>query len=109
MLTRNRLPYFHQQYIAHTGYKAPVSDNAFYVTRLTAYQIQAFEAASDVVLISTRALKHMYDKRTAREYDLIITNLNIIMREPDVIVTNPNITVHLVLLKSLRTKTTFVP
>lgn len=89
MSLANRLAYFHQQYIANTAYKAVVSDNAFYVARLTTNQVNMLGASSAIVLISTRTLKHMYDKRTAREYDLIINQLYAIIQIPDMIVTNP--------------------
>lgn len=89
MSPANRLYYFHQLYIANTAHKAAVADNAFYVTRLTSIQMYTLKANSKVILISTRALKHMYDKRTAREYDLIIGQLYAIIQTPDMIVANP--------------------
>ncbi len=89
MSPTNRLYYFHQHYIANTAHKAAVTDNAFYVTQFTPNQMHVLGAHSEIILISTRALKHMYDKRTAREYDLIIKQLHTIMQTPDMIVTNP--------------------
>ena len=64
------------------------------------------------VHISTRTLKHLYDKRSAEEFDLIIDNLELIIENPDAcyrnrsgkrgnfcIVKNMNGTPHLVLIE----------
>ena len=40
------------------------------------------------VYITTRALKHVYDKRPAEEYDYIIRNLHTITKYPDFIYKN---------------------
>lgn len=38
--------------------------------------------------ITTRAIKHMYDKRPAREFDLILIYLPILLADPDLIFKN---------------------
>ena len=40
------------------------------------------------VFISTRVIKHLYDKRTAQEFDFLINNCHLIVKYPDSIYKN---------------------
>lgn len=48
----------------------------------------AISIPSDCVYLSTRVMKHAYDKRTARDYDLLIDNLVSLLESPDRIYKN---------------------
>jgi hypothetical protein len=45
---------------------------------------------SNRVYINTRTLKHIYDKRTAEEFDFLIDTVHLIISQPDSIYKNKN-------------------
>ena len=85
MSPTNRLYHFHQQYIANTDYRARVFDNAFYVGSISLDLAQKLKLSASIVIINSRSLKHLYDKRTAHVYDFLLQHLHEIINQPDMI------------------------
>lgn len=53
-------------------------------TRVSSFKIEL----TPTVILSTRALKHVYDKRPAQEFDFFIKNLQKIITNPDQVYLN---------------------
>lgn len=85
MSPTDRLYYFHQKYTANTNYKAQVFDNAFYVGSISPDLAQKLKLSASIVIINSRSLKHLYDKRTAHVYDFLLQHLHEIINQPDII------------------------
>ncbi len=68
----------HIRHIKLTPYRSVVKRKIFCFAK----RIQFLENYYPIY-ISTLSLKHIYDKRTAREYDFIIKNLKRIVEKPD--------------------------
>jgi hypothetical protein len=76
-----------ERYIKGTVAKAIVEDIYVFLCHLTFAVTKANKFKPNVYL-STKVLKHIYDKRPAEEYDFIIESLYKIVRYPDVIYKN---------------------
>ena len=77
----------HKQHIRGTQKQAIVADKVVFFCHLTNKVEKATELTKQVYL-KTRVLKHLYDKRTAQEYDLIISNLHELVKFPDYVYKN---------------------
>ena len=83
------VPILHQKYVANTTKGALVQDISAFLCNLT-YTVSKGVGLQNChkVYISTRALKHSYDKRPAFEYDLIINEIHKIVKYPNKIYKN---------------------
>ncbi len=83
------VPELHQKYIINTAKGALVQDISVFLCNLT-YTVtrEANLQGYHKVYISTKVLKHAYDKRPAFEYDLIINEIHKIVKYPDKIYKN---------------------
>jgi len=83
------VPDLHQKYIANTALNALVQNVSVFLCNLT-YKVtkEAGLQGYHKVYISTRVLKHSYNKRPAFEYDLIINEIHKIVKYPDKIYKN---------------------
>jgi hypothetical protein len=81
----------HQKHIINTTQGALVQNISAFLCNLT-YTVTKGINLQDYhkVYISTKVLKHSYDKRPAFEYDLIINELHKIVKYPDKIYENKN-------------------
>lgn len=78
----------HKLYVKNTDQKAPIVPEralAGYLSNavkkiLNGQQKEEFSVRK--VYISTKVMKHLYDKRTARAYDAILTNIPLLIRRP---------------------------
>lgn len=79
----------HQRYVVNTTKNALVQNVSVFLCNLT-YTVtrEAGLQGYHKVYVSTRVLKHSYDKRPAFEYDLIINELHKIVKYPDKIYEN---------------------
>jgi len=81
---------FFHRYIENTSEKAVVADKKLFLCLLTLAVSQGVNInCSRNVYITTRALKHLYDKKPAEEFLFIVNHLGEIVRYPDKIYQNP--------------------
>jgi len=78
----------HKKYIKGTAPKAEVIEKTITICHLTMAVFNTGHFKSRKVHINTKALKHLYDKKPAEEYDFIIHNLHLIIKFPDHIYKN---------------------
>lgn len=78
----------HKKYIKGTGSKIAVENKTILLCHLTKAVINGISLNSGEVYITTRALKHLYDKKPAEEYDFIIRHLHAITKYPTLIYEN---------------------
>lgn len=78
----------HKKYILGTQPKASIVKKTFLLTLLTKAVARAISTENLKVYITTIALKHMYDKRPAEEYDSILRYTHQIIRYPNKIYEN---------------------
>jgi hypothetical protein len=78
----------HQQYIISTDYKAVVKDKQMLLCCLTNAVIQGIGYKNSPVYATSRMLKHLYDKRPAEEYDVLIDIIHKIVKFPNIIFEN---------------------
>ena len=89
MLVSKIVPTLHQKYIANTSQNAIVQNVSAFLCNLTYAVTKGVELQGyHRVYISTKVLKHSYDKRPAFEYDLIINEIHKIVKYPDKIYKN---------------------
>ncbi|MDP3697505.1 MAG: hypothetical protein Q8R55_05830 [Candidatus Taylorbacteria bacterium] len=80
----------HKKYVRGTDEGVLVKEIRALVCHLNKYVLKILEITDHKVYIKTRVLKHLYDKRNAQEYDLILENLHLIIKKPDKIYENKN-------------------
>lgn len=73
----------YDKYIKGTPEKGLVEEKKFLVCFLTQAVCKGMNFDSNKAYISTRALKHMYDKKPAEEFIFLLENLHKIVRYPD--------------------------
>jgi len=78
----------HRKYIKDTKEKSLVSFNIILITSLKKNVCQKAQIISKNVYLSTVMLKHLYDKKPAEEYDSILRNLVLVLKQPDEIYLN---------------------
>lgn len=78
---------FHQAYIRGTAEKAIVLE-AFVSLGIINNDLADFEVPTERILLNTKVLKHLYDKKPAEEFDFIIDNLLSLIDCPDFIYQN---------------------
>jgi hypothetical protein len=83
-----KLIHIHKKYIEGTEKKALVVNLTVQLCTLTNAVVKGGKFKTNRVYVTTRMLKHMYDKRPAEEYDFLVKNLYKIARYPDHIYKN---------------------
>ena len=94
-MLRKIVPELHLNYIKGTAKNAVVQNLRVFLCNLTlAVSKNGLDFKKDRkklrVYISSRVLKHVYDKRPAEEYDFLIENLHLIVKYPDNVYKNKN-------------------
>ncbi|OIO48939.1 hypothetical protein COX74_01055 [bacterium (Candidatus Gribaldobacteria) CG_4_10_14_0_2_um_filter_41_16] len=81
---------FFEKNIKGTPYKAIVIDRKVYLCRLTNAVCDGIEITNNAgkVYVTSRALKHLFDKKPAEEFFFLIDNLYKIVKYPDKIYQN---------------------
>ncbi|MBU1200105.1 hypothetical protein KJ953_01050 [Patescibacteria group bacterium] len=80
----------HEQFIEGSAKEAIVQDKTVYLCYLTNIVRKEIRTKVSKVYVTTRMLKHIYDKRPAEEYEYLINNLHTIVKYPDSIYCNLN-------------------
>lgn len=78
----------HRKYIKMTPKDSYVKNATLYIGNLKLSITRKLGISSKNIFIRTRSLKHMYDKRTAQVYDLLLDKLLDILRNPECIYKN---------------------
>ena len=76
------------RYVKGTENGAIVQDVQIFLCNLTQAVMKGIRCSCVRVYIGTRALKHVYDKRPAEEFDFLIENMHQITKYPDRIYRN---------------------
>ena len=71
-----------RKHISGTSKKAPVIELTVFVCNLTKIVQKELSFPTNRVYLTTRSLKHLYDKRTAEEFDYITENLPSLVKFP---------------------------
>jgi len=80
----------HKRYIRGTQPKAIVENKKVFLCYLTAAVHKGGGFSTRNVYITTKVLKHMYDKKPAEEYDFLLVHLPQLIKYPDHIYENRN-------------------
>lgn len=90
MIPQNKkiLNNMHQQYIVGTPPKAVVKDKKILLCCLTNAVMRGSGYEKSPVYVTSRMLKHLYDKRPAEEYDILIKILHKVVKFPNIIFEN---------------------
>lgn len=89
-MAREVLKEFFEKYIQGTPYKGAVEDRKIFLCHLTnavCFGVEIDKKAGRVY-ITSRALKHLFDKKPAEEFFFIIDNLHKVVKYPDKIYKN---------------------
>lgn len=78
----------HEKYIKGTEKESFVASKKILLCYLTYAVKRRGNLSSNNVYVSTKMLKHIYDKKPAEQYDFIVQNLYTIVRYPDWIYRN---------------------
>jgi hypothetical protein len=78
----------HEKYIKGTKYEALIPAKKAFLCHLTYRVKKVININASKVYISTYALKHIYDTKTAEQYEFILINLHDIVRYPNRIYKN---------------------
>lgn len=82
------LEYFVNTRIRYTKKSAILKDTTVGLCRLSNFLALLLGIGILPISISTRALKHLYDKRPAEEFDFLVRNLLLLVKFPDQIYNN---------------------
>ena len=77
-----------KKHIKGTGKKKQIKKLTIYVCNFSNVVMNEFKFSTNRVHLSTKSLKHMYDKRVAQEFDFILNNLPKIIKKPDKVYKN---------------------
>jgi hypothetical protein len=88
MSAKERLWKIHELKIRRTESESPIPAMKIRLTKITRRTRQATGCAQRKIYIHTRALKHLYDKKPAEEFDFLIDHLITIIRSPDLLYRN---------------------
>lgn len=89
MVKKKGLFYFCEEHIRGTAKESIVADKTIMLCHLSNAVCKVIELGPKVYM-NTRALKHIYDKRPAEEFDFIVRNTYKIVKMPDFIYKNKN-------------------
>lgn len=71
-----------ERYIKNTPRKGYVKDLRIKICKISHKLRRKLKAKDESVYITTKSLKHMYDARSAQEFDFIVTNLETAITHP---------------------------
>jgi len=88
MILRN----FFKDYIDGTSEKAIVADRKIFLCHLTQAVLSGIETDGNLssVYVTSRSLKHLFDKKPAEEFMFLLDNLHKVVKYPDKIYKNKN-------------------
>lgn len=99
-----------KKFIKNSEKEAIVANEQIVICLLTNVVAKEDYFKTQKVLINTRVLKHLYDKRPAEEFDFIIHNIWKMIKYPDYIYSNKNSKRgHLAFVKNIGKFTYFCP
>lgn len=83
----------HDNYIAKTARRSPVTIKRILLSRLQVTTLEGIQKkinhfACERVYLSTIALKHIFDGRGAQEYDAMLENMEVVIEKPDEVYEN---------------------
>lgn len=78
----------YKKHVRGTPKKAIVQFVQIFICHFTIAVVKGIDASCNKVYLNTRVIKHIYDKRTAEEFDFWVANLHIILKYPDKIYKN---------------------
>jgi hypothetical protein len=87
-VTCKTLQTLHKKYIHNTLKKAIVLDETMFLCNLTRAVMLGCNIKSGKVYITTKVVKHLYDKRPAVQYNLILKHLHEVIKFPDNVYSN---------------------
>ncbi|MEX0918807.1 MAG: hypothetical protein WDZ85_02455 [Candidatus Paceibacterota bacterium] len=82
------IPHLSKTYIRGTTKKAVVQLVDSFLCHITSAVRKGIRIEHSKVYISTRVIKHVYDKRPAEEFDFCIENTHLVVKYPDSIYRN---------------------
>ncbi len=82
------LSQLHRRHVKGTVHKAVVANRTILLCNLTNAVVKASGDICPKVYINTRILKHLFDKRTAEEYECILKHMTDIVKYPAHIYSN---------------------
>lgn len=80
--------HLYKKYVRHTPKKGIVQIIQVYLCHLTSAVAKGIDAPCNKVYLSTRVVKHVYDKRPAEEFDFMLKSVPSIIKYPDRIYKN---------------------
>ena len=80
----------HKKHIRNTKEKSIVAEITIMLCNLTFAVAEGCSFKASKVYITSKCLKHLYDKKPAEEYDFILKNLIKIIKYPDRVYQNPS-------------------
>jgi hypothetical protein len=86
--TKEKLWNIHECFIRRTKSEARILALKIRITKITRRTRRAIYSNTRRIYIRTYALKHLYDKKPAEEFDFVIDHLESIVRGPDCVYRN---------------------
>ncbi len=87
-LKRNILQQIHEEFVKNTHPGAIVNNKTIFLCHASLKALRSCGLAGSEIYMSSRALKHLYDKRPAQEYDRLLNNIPLIIKYPDLVYKN---------------------
>lgn len=88
MKSKNVIPNLVSRHIQNTDAGEIVVLESSFLCNLTSATLHGVGLTHAKIYISTRVIKHIYDKRTAEEFDFLARNLHLVFRFPDQVYEN---------------------
>ncbi|MDD4804193.1 MAG: hypothetical protein PHN69_03385 [Candidatus Pacebacteria bacterium] len=82
------VPDLYERYIKGTEKHSIVQSINAFLCNLTKSVIKGIKCPCDKVYVTTRVIKHIYDKRPAEEFEFLIMNIHSVIKYPDFIYKN---------------------
>ena len=87
-MQKNALRKMFEKYVRRTPREAAVFKSNIDIARISPEIADSLNTHERNVSISTRSLKHLYDKKPAEEFDAILDNLAVVIENPDTLYKN---------------------
>lgn len=88
MYLMSTIIHLYKRHIKGTERKSIVRSVSVLLCHLTVAVIRGVEIPCNKVYVSTRVIKHIYDKRPAEEFDFVMDSIESVMKYPDKIYRN---------------------
>jgi hypothetical protein len=82
------IPTLYKHYVQGTPRKAIVQLLTVLLCHLTVAVVKGIDSKCNKVYVSTRVIKHIYDKRPAQEFDFLLENAHLVVKYPDKVYKN---------------------